>query len=56
MLAGDVQVGELQLTHACVWQESEQLDFYAAGVYPLYFVYQGKGKIDLLRFTLEKRT
>ncbi len=45
-------VAEIQLSETKNWETSEAVTFYAKGDFPLYLRYQGKGKADLLDFTL----
>ena len=50
---GDCEVGKISLPSAKTWQNSEGITIQASGKQPLYFVYHGTGKIDLLQFELE---
>ena len=45
-------LAELNLREAKSWETSHAVTFHAHGKLPLYLGWQGKGKIDLLDFTL----
>lgn len=51
VLIGETQAGEFLLETSSEWRETERLVLHGAGTWPLYFIYQGRGKIDLLDFT-----
>lgn len=51
VLAGEEQAGEFRLEASSEWRESEELAIRVSGIWPLYLLYQGKGKIDLLDLT-----
>ena len=46
----------IRLQHANDWMSSETVSFQASGKLPLYLYYQGKGKIDLLRLSLQEES
>lgn len=45
-------VAEIYVDDSGRWQESEKVTFHAEGVKPLYLEYQGRGKVDFLKFEL----
>ena len=51
ILAGEKQIGILQLPAAGTWTGSDEVPLAVFGTHVLYFIYQCSGKIDLLDFT-----
>ncbi len=46
------KLAEIRIRKSNSWIQSNEVTFTAEGNLPLYFVYHGKGRLDLLQFTL----